>query len=560
MRIDELFLSEKRKNPHLNVKLTPLEQLAKYKGQKDVFVSYTQDVGVASHFPNNKSDATTRHVTGVRASHQMHNTRGSKLGINPRSEYKTPIGIYAYPVDYVLMKEGDVEFAGNSPYMYVFRAEGHFFDVDNYTEEDFERDLKKIKSLNPSHEAIRAGIKEADPDTPAGRIWNVMRHVSSEWADELNGAYMDDEPYEDEFDTYEEYEEAYADWESDKARTRAALPQVQWSILLRKLGYDGAIDFNTRGGWTQAKGVLHENEPVQAVFLTKKNVKVLEVIYNRTQRNALTQQQIWSSRPDIFVNMLAKGRISTEEAVEFLKSNIHMFGQLKFSQFPKPLQDYLQTHYEEFIEHDYNNDFLKKVPLSSEALIKIISKDGWRANGVRLPPAVQKWVIDHFDKMSKYVGILRLPDKVIIEKMKQDPQIAYLLPSDVQKVSPAVQSAILDINPKRFVDYFQTLAYKTVRPEIAAKFLKWIMKSEYKRNWDTVVDKAWDGASYNDPNCARQLAAYLQILPARVVKKYLDAYRFDFWDKNNRFHKSFLVAMKARPDMLQYYPKPQKSG
>ena len=65
MKSYKLFLSEKRSNPDKNPKLSAYDYLEQYKDDPDVYISFT-DI--------------------------------SKIGINPRSDFNTPNGIYTYPL------------------------------------------------------------------------------------------------------------------------------------------------------------------------------------------------------------------------------------------------------------------------------------------------------------------------------------------------------------------------------------------------------------------------------------------------------------------------------
>ena len=46
-------------------------------------------------------------------------TKIDKVGLNPQSKWKTPLGIYLYPIDYVIEKKMNVPFAGDQPYLNV---------------------------------------------------------------------------------------------------------------------------------------------------------------------------------------------------------------------------------------------------------------------------------------------------------------------------------------------------------------------------------------------------------------------------------------------------------
>ena len=220
MRYYEII--ESRRNPEQNPKESTLESLEKYAGRDDVFVSFTSDVG--------------KRPMGTARGDK--NTSGSKLGINPKSKYNTPIGIYTYPIDHVLSKRGKVEFAGKEPFLYVVQATKPLLDLNNYTEEDFERDSEKLIDMGFKGYLRDEGIDNATHNIPAGWLWNWTR---------LAGIYAD--------------------------VSGSTNPPVKWSKILRSLGYSGAKD--------DGSGIIHESEPTQAVFFSKDAVKVLEVIPNR---------------------------------------------------------------------------------------------------------------------------------------------------------------------------------------------------------------------------------------------------------------------------------------
>ena len=94
MRLTDIFV-ESRRNPAVNPKVTAYQRLVmrNEKDPKNTFVS----------------------MTSV-----------DKLGINPRSEYNTPIGVYSYPAQFVLdtakISMRDLPFAGESPYVNIFTA------------------------------------------------------------------------------------------------------------------------------------------------------------------------------------------------------------------------------------------------------------------------------------------------------------------------------------------------------------------------------------------------------------------------------------------------------
>lgn len=93
MRIHQIIpVRESRTNKEKNKKLSRDEQLtdiARVYGTDNIYVSFTEV---------------------------------NKLGVNVRSKYHTPTGIYSYPIEYVIDKGAkNVPFAKKSPYVQVFR-------------------------------------------------------------------------------------------------------------------------------------------------------------------------------------------------------------------------------------------------------------------------------------------------------------------------------------------------------------------------------------------------------------------------------------------------------
>lgn len=125
MKLFELF--EARKNPDLNPKLGPLQQLLKYKDDPGVYISMTQ-------IP--------------------------KLGINPQSPWKsTPNGVYTFKLSKLLDRDSlDIkrllrilpEPFNSYTYVQVLRANAsNTLDIDTYTESDYNRDVNTLIKLYP---------------------------------------------------------------------------------------------------------------------------------------------------------------------------------------------------------------------------------------------------------------------------------------------------------------------------------------------------------------------------------------------------------------------------
>jgi hypothetical protein len=194
-----------------------------------------------------------------------------KLGINPRSHYNTPLGIYAYPAEYVLEKVGrklpldKLPFAGDQPWVNIFRVskDSNVIDLDEVTEDMYNEYCQRFSEiLSKSHKSpiertnkIVAVLKdeanrESRVKTPGGKLWYVSMEVSKEIAD----LYV------------------------EKSRS------LSWNKLFRDVGIDGFIDMG--------KGIIHPSEPTQAVFFSMKPIQVLDRIENKYSPDRREKSQL----------------------------------------------------------------------------------------------------------------------------------------------------------------------------------------------------------------------------------------------------------------------------
>lgn len=217
MRIAEVInlLAEDRRNPQLNPRVDPLSAFSMYKNKPNMFITYTD-------LP--------------------------KIGVNPRSQWDTPFGIYSYPLDYVLelaYREGTiygvVPFAGESKYVQLFQQTGNMVDVED-----------------------RLGYHDVD--------------LTSEYiADILNDEMF---LYDVEQINFNRPETVGQLWKWVYGILKARNTPKQ-SIYTRKLfhdilGYDAITDMRGRG-------IIHMSEPVQAVHFTTRTIKPIEIFENKSK-------------------------------------------------------------------------------------------------------------------------------------------------------------------------------------------------------------------------------------------------------------------------------------
>jgi hypothetical protein len=152
-----------------------------------------------------------------------------KVGINPKSTYDTPLGIYFYPLDYVIEKKMNVEFAGNQPYI----------NVCEFTRPD--------KILHMTDDVNNQKGLELLNVFPQEEVDVAMQNISNNYMLRSN------------------YSELWL-----VTREMAENKPVLWNANLRKCGIDGFLDHGT--------GTIHGNEPTQGVVFTANSLKRILII------------------------------------------------------------------------------------------------------------------------------------------------------------------------------------------------------------------------------------------------------------------------------------------
>lgn len=346
MKTFNQFITEARRNPELNVKQFPVKALEKYKDDEDIFITFIQNAEAFTE--TGKSGELT-----------------AQVGLNTKSRYNTPNGVYTYPMvevykNYVpgkLWKKFNVPFGGDMPKIGVLRRVGKNFinDVgtDEYTEEKLASDTEKIvkytmnklmKILDVKNEhlmflivcaTVQFAFKGATKKTPGMQFWNASRlcaslialahekkkltgdvksskttsqrsfrlgeslpRMSAWWIlgkrKDLEDNYDPDTPKKVPPKLLTKIYDTVQKMEGDKKALTAANifnpsgdkkekgkgnPYANaWAVLLIRIGYDSIAD---RSG----NRVIHQAEPVQAVFLGRRGYKVLDIIENKSYAN-----------------------------------------------------------------------------------------------------------------------------------------------------------------------------------------------------------------------------------------------------------------------------------
>ena len=201
-----------------------------------------------------------------------------KLGINPKTDFSTPIGFYSYPLSLIwknfdhLNKKIKVPWAVHMPYIHIFKpkndANGLF--IDKYDESDLKKDIQKIRDSNLfDEEKIDFVLTQTDKariKTPSGILWFITG-ILTKSKKNLN-----------------EFKKLFVQYIPGS-------PILWTKILKNVLGYDYVTD--------SGKGVIHYNEPTQAVFFSTSSIKIIDVIYNRPSINVINKHWIYDKKHKI---------------------------------------------------------------------------------------------------------------------------------------------------------------------------------------------------------------------------------------------------------------------
>lgn len=227
MKIEEIFLTEERSNPNLNPRVNVMDMLSLYGGTPNTYV----------------------HFSSVR-----------KLGINPKINYATPIGVYSYPMTHVQRRTDNftrnvhnaMEFLSDRPYVYVIRHRpSNPLVLQRYR--DYDRDSEKVLEY----------ILNTVPNN-AFAIKNEFRTFNARFGSMDQGRRIWNLIY------------TLIDYTSERTGV------VSYKILHKVLGYDMVLDMGD--------GIIHTNEPYQAVHFVLNRIEVLDFAEKKAELPRSRQQ------------------------------------------------------------------------------------------------------------------------------------------------------------------------------------------------------------------------------------------------------------------------------
>ncbi len=303
------YLFEARRSPEQNVKKSVLDQITE----------------LAENHPN-------AYVTF---------TQLQKFGANPQSQWNTPIGIYAYPIKYVVGKRMRVPFAGTTQHIYVFDVaeDASLLNVDSQDSlniTDIAKATNSVLDLD-IHKHLQ------DTDNSPATVWQAM------------------------YDTIQEYITGSTTGYHPSLAAKGNYGTLARKILV-KAGYDGVID--------PGKGIIYSDEPTQGVFFNIRKLKVITHIRNKLNAwmheeyyTKIDSESKWQTR--LYHAISARTR---DRDVERL---VHEFGQSYFK--PNVLEEHPLVLYAISVRHrvpSFEPAILFNLPMAVTYAAKVI-KGRW---------------------------------------------------------------------------------------------------------------------------------------------------------------------------------------
>ena len=192
-----------------------------------------------------------------------------KIGINPNSTYRTPIGIYAYNTAYVLKLMGSensaesLPFAGHQEYVHLFQATGKIIILNRIKNIDkIYKKLKKVYVQRTNNTDFSKIIKYSENSarnrSEGGRLWYVTMIMS----DILSGLDIDQAR-----DKRKQHDMNIIEPNEIKPESRT------WNGIFRAIGVNGVIDTGA--------GIIHPSEESQAVFFSRDSISNIQMHRNR---------------------------------------------------------------------------------------------------------------------------------------------------------------------------------------------------------------------------------------------------------------------------------------
>jgi hypothetical protein len=231
-------------------------------------------------------------------------TKINKLGLNPQSQFDTPLGIYFYPLNYYVeqTKLGQkMPFPEDPRYIQIFRIDtdpNSVMNLSQLDDNDFEDLFERLKRMAPE-------ILKRFPEIPLGAadlakdIGSIEKNLEWEAKNQSPGGYL--------WYVLWSLSNGLLNWDSSNRRryrrsSPAPRPSVLWNWLSRQLGVKVYQD---------TEGIIHGNEPVQGVVIDPSVMRLVRTFEVDNQRRLVySPAQTLDTEISRFLDLRSQSRFS----------------------------------------------------------------------------------------------------------------------------------------------------------------------------------------------------------------------------------------------------------
>lgn len=215
-----------------------------------------------------------------------------KVGINPNSRFSTPIGVYTYPLDYVIKQINRapskrntsvpfskiLPFAGDSPFLNILKSTGNLIDLANETQCDraIDKLIQKFGNSMPDSEQLPSSYLQ---NSQAQTMWSLSMYIARQF--KQSPLEVDDKSNRD---------------------------SVRWNAIFRSIGVDAVSD-------SKGKGIIHPNEPCQAVFFHTGAFEVIKRIANTKSGSSSKVTRSPVKTPDRYRQLISSNEYASMKEI-----------------------------------------------------------------------------------------------------------------------------------------------------------------------------------------------------------------------------------------------------
>lgn len=280
---------------------------------------------------------------GPLVTHAFTMTSIPKVGVNPKSGYKNPIGIYSYPLDrdhFEMLVRDELPFMSDAPYFSVMKIR----DLESPKWLKFTPDGRDWASAGTLYKAFsQASSASLEKARDFGKHWKMNRD-----------AKIYDLTF---FQVYSLRQDSDDDEEFLRPKKKTQRSNITWTEILRNLGFSGIYDYGM--------SVLHPNEPTQLVFLDQSSWSSVGTYKTQDLRKQFNKQ--YTRDKYIVFGGLKTSESEIRRIFEDLKnSSEYYFYFLDSKQTPEDIKSFIINKIIDDAEKE--KDYYKKIELLSPFL------------------------------------------------------------------------------------------------------------------------------------------------------------------------------------------------